>query len=103
MDPLTIHNPPDFITAKTTAIYGAMLGESRQMRESNFTVIGTDDLARLFRLYDDQLFGGWLAANVAAKAADPLIFRLSSTMTSCGWQDDQASPHRPRREAARSL
>jgi hypothetical protein len=84
VDPLTIHNPPGFITAKTTAIYRTMLGQSSQMREGNFTVIGTDDLARLFRLYDDQFYGGWLTATVAARAAGPLIFRLSSTMTRAG-------------------
>jgi len=84
VDPLTINYPPDFITARTSAIYTAMLGESRQMREGNFTVIGTDDLARLFRLYDDQFFSGWLTATVAVTAAGPVIFRLSSTMTRAG-------------------
>ena len=59
MDPLSIDNPPDIITAKAAAIHEAMLRESRQMREPNFKVIGTDDLARLFRLYDEQILAGW--------------------------------------------
>lgn len=84
MDPLTLHNSPEAVSAKTKAIHAATLAESHRIRAGNFTDVGTDDLARLFRLYDEQFFDGWLAQTVAAKAAGPLTFRLSSTMTRAG-------------------
>ena len=84
MDPLTIHNSPETIAARTSAIHAAMLRDSLQMRQPNFTIIGTDDLALLFRLYDEQFFAGWLAQSVREKAAGPVHFRLSSTMSRAG-------------------
>jgi hypothetical protein len=84
VDPLAVRNPPDLITIKTSTIYRTMLDQSQEMREGNFTVIGTNDLARLFRLYDDHFFDGRLTATAADKSAAPIIFRLSSTMTRAG-------------------
>lgn len=92
MDPLALKYPPDVIAAKTAAIHATMLRESPQIKEPNFTVIGTEDLSRLFALYDHQFFGGWLAKTVAEKAAGPVIFRLSSTMTRAGGKTIQRRP-----------
>lgn len=84
MDPLVLHNSPQTVLARTSAISDAMLRESRRMRSPNFGVIGADDLARLFRLYDEQFLGGWLAQTVVETSAAPLSFHLSSTMTRAG-------------------
>lgn len=84
MDLLSLHNAPDVISARTTAICETMLRESPHLRAANFTAIGTDDLAMLFRLYDERFFGGWLTQTVDGHAAGPLRFRLSSTMTKAG-------------------
>ena len=80
MDLLALLIPPEVIQAKTTAIYDAM---RKQIREGNFTLIRTDDLEKLFLLYD-QFFGGWLSRAVTEKSHLPLAFRLSSTMTRAG-------------------
>lgn len=84
MDPLVLHNSPQTALARTSAISDAMLRESRRVRTANFGVIGADDLARLFRLYDEHFFGGWLAQSVVETSATPVNFRLSSTMTRAG-------------------
>jgi hypothetical protein len=84
VDLLTIINPPEAIAARTTAIHETMLKESPELGGGNFTVLWDHDLARLFRLYDQVFFDGWLAATVAAKADAPLTFRLSPTMTRAG-------------------
>jgi hypothetical protein len=66
------------------AISDALLRESRRLREPNFTVIGADDLHRLFRLYDERFFNSRLAQAVLVATGSPLTFRLSSTMTRAG-------------------
>jgi hypothetical protein len=84
MDVLALETSPQLIAARTAAIYQVMLQQSRKMKEGSFTVIDTDDLARLFHLYDEQFFSGDLARTVAQKAAAPMSFRLSSTMSRAG-------------------
>jgi hypothetical protein len=84
LDLLAIHNPPEAVAAKTRAIYETVLRLSPEMRKGNFSVIETGDLQRLFNLYDEQFFGGWLSRTIAATADGPLLFRLSSTMTRAG-------------------
>jgi hypothetical protein len=84
MDVLSIDSAPEIIAARTRAIYEAMLQQSRQIRQGNFTVIATDDVARLFYLYDEHFFGGGLTKTVAEKAAGPMSFRLSRTMSRAG-------------------
>jgi len=84
MDPLAIHNPPEVITAKTTAIHAAMLRESPHFKTPNFEVIRTKDVRLLFNLCDQHFFGDWLGKTVKEKTGNPLGFRLSSTMTRAG-------------------
>jgi hypothetical protein len=84
VDLLALHNSPETIATMTGQIRDAMLRDSRRVREANFQAIDTDDLARLFQLYDSRFFGGWLAKAVASTAGATLTFRLSSTMTRAG-------------------
>jgi hypothetical protein len=84
LDILALHNSAEAVAARTAAIYETMLRESPDLGGGNFTVLWGHDLARLFRLYDQEFFGGWLTASVAAKADGPLTFRLSATMTRAG-------------------
>ena len=81
---LSRHNPPEVIATKTAAIYVAVLRESQHITQPNFQQISSDDLAHLFRLYDQHFFDGWLGQTVKAKADGPLVFRLSSRMTRAG-------------------
>jgi len=81
---LAIQNAPDLTKAKTSEIHRTMLRESRDMREANFHAIDTDDLKRLFQLYDDAFFSGWLSREVKAQTQAEMRFRLSSTMTRAG-------------------
>lgn len=73
--------PADQIPARFALIYRAMLAESPHIRAPQFERIGTDDLERLFRLYDAHFFGGRLAALIERAAAPPVRFRLSGRMT----------------------
>ncbi len=84
VDLLAIHNPPALIAARFAQIHQAVLGQSLSIREENFRAIGTDDLALLFRLYDETFFDGWLSNAIASTAGASLGFRLSSTMTRAG-------------------
>lgn len=67
-------------------IHESMLGQSPQIREPDFTVIGTDDLERLFALYDREFFQGRLAEMLLEDRAHPAGFRLSRRLTSAAGQ-----------------
>jgi len=54
------------------------------MREANFTALQSEDLARLFQLYDERFFTGWLSNTVVKTAATGLTFRLSTSMVRAG-------------------
>ncbi len=84
MDLLAIRNAPEAVAAATADIREVLLGGSSCVREADFRQIGEEDLARLFALYDERFFGGWLARTVKEKAAVPLRLRLSTTMTRAG-------------------
>jgi len=84
VDILSLHNPPEHIAAQTAAIHQAILRESDNLKQPNFECLGTEDLARLFDLYDRAFFSGLLAQAAKAKTGQPLGFRLSSTMTRAG-------------------
>ena len=84
MDVVTFHNPPDLVKSKTDAIYADMRRQSRRLSEGNFNSIDSSDVARLFRLYDDHFFDGWLHDAIEAKSPAPMNFRLSPTMTRAG-------------------
>lgn len=75
---------PQEVASKTDAIHRAILSGSRHITRADFTAIGVEDLSRLFDQYDQHFFGGWLRQTVAARAAGPVTFRLSSTMTRAG-------------------
>ena len=67
-------------------IYDAMLAQSPQIRDGNFTVIGTDDLERLFFWYDREFFRGRLSEMVLEDLAHPIAFRLSRRLVSAAGQ-----------------
>ena len=81
-DPLAgLAVPAAEIPVRFALIYRTMLAESGQIREPQFRAIDTDDLERLFRLYDRHFFGGRLAALLEQVGAQPVRFRLSNRMT----------------------
>ena len=53
---------------------------------ANFTVIGTDDLERLFGLYDREFFRGLLGEMLLEDRAHPMSFRLSRRLTRAAGQ-----------------
>jgi hypothetical protein len=74
------------VTDRVIRIYEAMLAQSPQIREGNFTVIGTDDLERLFYWYDREFFRGRLGEMVLEDDAHPIAFRLSRRLVSAAGQ-----------------
>jgi hypothetical protein len=77
---------PGEVADRATRIYEAMLAQSPQIREANFTVIGTDDLERLFFWYDREFFHGRLGEMVLEDKAHPIAFRLSRRLVSAAGQ-----------------
>jgi hypothetical protein len=71
---------------RVARIYEATLTQSPQIREGNFTVIGTDDLERLFFWYDRDFFRGRLCEMILEDGAHPLTFRLSRRLVSAAGQ-----------------
>lgn len=67
-------------------VYETMLDTSAQIRLPNFTVIGTDDLERLFGLYDREFFRGLLGEMLLEDWAHPMVFRLSRRLTRAAGQ-----------------
>lgn len=84
MDLLTLKPPSELIASRVREIRETTLRESQFVRTPNFEKIHDDDIARLFELYDDAFFDGWLRDAVARKSKSPLTFRLSPTMTRAG-------------------
>jgi hypothetical protein len=71
---------------RTMRIYEAMLAQSPQIRDGNFSLIGTDDLERLFFWYDREFFRGRLGEMLLEDQAHPMAFRLSRRLTSAAGQ-----------------
>jgi hypothetical protein len=94
MDLLAIRHSPQVIAQKFAEIRAAMIHESRSIRQPNFETIGTGDLARLFRLYDERFLEGWLANAITSTGEATLTFRLSSAMTRSGGKTIRRSPKR---------
>jgi hypothetical protein len=69
------------VEARARRIYDAMLAESPQIRQSNFRLIGADDLERLFGWYDREFFRGRLGEMLLEDGAYPVTFRLSRRLT----------------------
>jgi len=84
VDISSLKNPAEHIAAQTAAIHQAILRESDNLKQSNFECLGTEDLARLFDLYNRTFFNGLLTKAVNEATSQPLVFRLSSTMTRAG-------------------
>jgi hypothetical protein len=74
------------VEARVGRIYEAMLAQSPQIRESNFRMIGTDDLERLFGWYDREFFRGRLGEMLLEDCAHPVSFRLSRRLVSAAGQ-----------------
>jgi hypothetical protein len=74
------------VEARVGSIYEAMLAQSPQIRESNFRLIGTDDLERLFGWYDREFFRGRLGEMLLEDCAHPVSFRLSRRLVSAAGQ-----------------
>ena len=67
-------------------IYEATLAQSPQIRDGNFTMIGTDDLERLFSWYDREFFRSRLGEMILEDGAYPMAFRLSRRLVSAAGQ-----------------
>jgi hypothetical protein len=67
-------------------IHEAILAQSAYVRERDFTIIGTDDLERLFVWYDREFFRGRLAEMIVEDGAYPVTFRLSRRLTRAAGQ-----------------
>ncbi len=65
------------IKKKRRLIYKRMIAESPSIARGNFTAISTDDLQRLFELYDEHFFRRYLTGEAGVKVS----FRLSKRMT----------------------
>jgi len=81
MNLLSLYNPPEQIAAKSAAVREAIIRASDNLKQPNFERVNTEDLARLFDLYDRTFCKGLLAAAAKRNSGQPLVFRLSSTMT----------------------
>lgn len=80
---------PEEVEVRGRRIHEAMRAQSPNIRESDFTVIGTDDLERLFVWYDGEFFRGRLAEMLVEDCAHPIVFRLSRRLVR-GRPDDPA-------------
>jgi hypothetical protein len=69
------------IESRFRLIQELLLGQSRHVRQANFTAIHTHDLEFLLKAYDETVFGGLLRQ---AAGTGVIRFRLSSRMTSAG-------------------
>jgi len=74
------------VQVRVARIYEATLAQSPQIRDGNFTLIGTDDLERLFSWYDREFFRGRLGEMIVEDDAHPMAFRLSSRLVSAAGQ-----------------
>jgi hypothetical protein len=74
------------VDERSRRIYDEMLGHSPQIKAGDFTVIGTDDLERLFAGYDREFFRGRLGEMLREDEAHPLAFRLSRRLVSAAGQ-----------------
>src|SRR5262245_131042 len=74
------------VEERARRIYQAMLSQSRQIDRGNFTVIGTEDLERLFDGYDREFFRGRLGEMLHEDGAHPMTFRLSRRLVRAAGQ-----------------
>jgi diadenosine tetraphosphatase ApaH/serine/threonine PP2A family protein phosphatase len=73
---------PEEVERRVRRVYDAILEQSPQVRQPNFSLIGTDDLERLFLCYDREFFRGRLGEMLLEDRAHPVAFRLSRRLVS---------------------
>ncbi len=78
--------PAEEVERRASRIYDAVLSDSPQIKQGNFTVIGTDDLSRLFGWYDQEFFRGRLGEMLLEDGVYPIDFRLSRRLVSAAGQ-----------------
>ncbi len=78
--------PAEEVAERFRRIYDGILAQSPQIKTGNFTIIGTDDLERLFAAYDREFFRGRLAEMLHEDGAHPMSFRLSSRLVRAAGQ-----------------
>ena len=71
----------EFISAKSSAIYAAILQLSPTLRTGNFASLAKPDLTYIFQLYDRFFFDGTLTQKLSSIGSPALTFRLSPTMS----------------------
>ena len=83
LDPLAeLAVPPGEVAGRFALIYRTMLAESASIKEPQFRRIATEDMERLFTLYDQHFFGGLLNRLIQGANLPPVRFRFSNRMTS---------------------
>ena len=90
-----LQNSPTEVDAKSRRIYETVLRESRRMDGGNFRVIETDDLIRIYRLYDAEYFEGACETLIRDVHRTALTFRLSPRMTSAGGKTTRTKRFEP--------
>ncbi len=76
----------DEVDERAARIYEEILRQSPQIRTGNFTLIGSDDLERLFATYDREYFRGRLGEMLHEDGAHPMAFRLSRRLVRAAGQ-----------------
>jgi hypothetical protein len=82
----TLLYPAEEAAERFRRIYDEILAQSPQIKAGNFTILGTDDLERLFAAYDREFFRGRLAEMLHEDGAHPMSFRLSSRLVRAAGQ-----------------
>lgn len=77
---------PEQVRERSRRIYEVMVDESPQVRSGNFAKIASEDLERLFRLYDGAFFRDSLSEMLQEDGAYPMGFRLSRRLTRAAGQ-----------------
>jgi hypothetical protein len=94
---------PKVIRRKTRIIAEATLRESRHIRESNFRVIGHEDVERLFHLYDELFFNRLFQQLLSREGEGGLRFRVSSRMSSAGGKSYRMRRQVPAKDGAKTV
>lgn len=81
---LLIRNSVEEVVTKAESIYEAMLRNSNDISQGNFTKIGVTDLEILFALYDELFFSGLFQELFRKEDRGTVHFRLSKRMTRVG-------------------
>ena len=91
---LNLNHDPANLDRVFRQVHEKVLSQSPYLNDmGNFTKIGTNDLARMFQLYDQYLLNGLIAASVTAQGSN-LEFVLSRRLTRSGGQTKRTRPSR---------